>query len=148
MSKLSLFLALCSVLACAQETPSAADAAKKAVIEGVVVNEITKEPIRRVEISLMKQGKSGGLSAMANALSAVTDAAGKFRIENIDPGDYSLMLRKGGFLMPRAYYGMSARMLKLTEGASLTGLRYALRPQAIITGRVLDDEGEPVQNVS
>ena len=147
MPKLSLFLPIFSVLACAQETPSAADAAKKAVIEGVVVNEITKEPIRRVEISLMKQGKSGGLSAMANALSAVTDAAGKFRIENIDPGDYSLMLRKGGFLMPRAYYGMSARMLKLTEGASLTGLRYALRPQAIITGRVLDDEGEPVQNV-
>ena len=147
MSKLSLFLPIFSVLACAQETPSAADAAKKAVIEGVVVNEITKEPLRRVEISLMKQGKSDGLSAMANALSAVTDAAGKFRIENIDPGDYSLMLRKGGFLMPRAYYGMSARMLKLTEGASLTGLRYALRPQAIITGRVLDDEGEPVQNV-
>jgi hypothetical protein len=147
MSKLSLFLPIFSVLACAQETPSAADAAKKAVIEGVVVNEITKEPIRRVEISLMKQGKSDGLSAMANALSAVTDAAGKFRIENIDPGDYSLMLRKGGFLMPRAYYGMSARILKLTEGASLTGLRYALRPQAIITGRVLDDEGEPVQNV-
>ncbi len=148
MFKLSSFLAICSLLACAQETPSAADAAKKATIEGVVVNDLTKEPLRRVEISLMKQSKSGGMTGMANALSAVTDAAGKFRIENIDAGDYAVMLRKGGFLMPRAYFGMSARILKLTEGASLTGLRYSLRPQAIITGRVVDDEGEPVQGLN
>ena len=144
MSKLSLFLAMCSVLACAQETPSAAEAAKKAVIEGVVVNEITKEPIRRAEINLYRQGKPG---SRGSAYSAVTDAAGKFHIDNIDAGDYSLMPRKAGFLMPRGSYGMSARILKLAEGASLTGLRYSLRPQAIITGRVLDDEGEPVQGV-
>ena len=144
MSKLSLFLAILSVLACAQETPSAAEAAKQAVIEGVVVNELTKEPLRRVEINLYRQGKPG---SSGSAYSAVTDAAGKFRIENIDPGDYSLIHRKAGFLMTRAYFGMSARILKLTEGTSLTGLRYALRPQAVITGRVLDEEGEPVQNI-
>ncbi|MGD0578588.1 MAG: carboxypeptidase regulatory-like domain-containing protein [Bryobacteraceae bacterium] len=149
MSKLSLFLALCSVLACAQETPSAAqqtapsttEAAKKATVEGVVVNEITKEPIRRVEINLQKQGRGG------NPYSGVTDAAGKFKIENIDAGDYYVVLRKGGFLMSRNYYGMSGRVLKLTAGASLTGLRFSMQPQGIVTGRVLDDEGEPVQNV-
>ncbi|MGO9242747.1 MAG: collagen binding domain-containing protein [Bryobacteraceae bacterium] len=148
MSRLSLFLAVSSVLACGQETPSAAqqtapsttEATKKATVEGVVVNEITKEPIRRVEINLQKQGRGG------NPDSGVTDAAGKFRIENIDSGDYSVMLRKAGFLMTRGYCGMSARILKVTESASLTGLRYALRPQAIVTGRVVDDDGEPVQN--
>lgn len=149
MFKLSSFLAICSVLACAQETPSPAqqtapsttEAAKKATVEGVVVNEITKEPIRRVEINLQKQGRGG------NPYSGVTDAAGKFKIENIDAGDYYVMLRKGGFLMSRANYGMSGRVLKLTAGASLTGLRFSMQPQAIITGRVLDDEGEPVQGV-
>ncbi len=32
-------------------------------------------------------------------------------------------------------------------GEALTDLRYALLPQAVVTGRVLDDEGEPVQGV-
>ncbi|MGD0578092.1 MAG: carboxypeptidase-like regulatory domain-containing protein [Bryobacteraceae bacterium] len=145
MSKLSLLLAICSVLACAQETPTAAETAKKASIEGAVVNELTKEPIRRAEISLYGQDKPGG---MGGAYSAVTDAAGKFRIENIDPGDYQLVHRKPGFMTSRAYFGQSARVLKLAAGDSLTNLRYSLLPQAIINGRVVDDEGEPVQGVS
>ena len=152
MLRLGSLLALCSLLVYAQEapppasqpaTPSTTEEAKKATVEGVVVNEITKEPIRRVEISLNKQGRGMG----GNPFSGVTDAAGKFKIENIDAGDYMVILRKGGFLS-RANYGMSTRNLKLAAGASLTGLRFSMQPQAIISGRVLDDEGEPVQGVS
>ena len=65
MCKTGLFLAVFSVLASAQETPSTTDTSKLASIEGVVVNELTKEPIRKVEISLRKQGKTGAVAGEA-----------------------------------------------------------------------------------
>ena len=143
MSKAGLFLVVFSVLASAQETPSTTDTSKLASIEGVVVNELTKEPIRKVEISLRKQGASGPNAAY----SAISDAAGKFRVENIEPGEYMLMQRRTGFIVSRSNSGFSARLLKLGAGQALTGLRYTLLPQGIVSGRVIDDEGEPVQNV-
>ena len=143
MSKTGLFLVVLSVLASAQETPSTTDTSKLASIEGVVVNELTKEPIRKVEISLRKQGASGPNAAY----SAISDAAGKFRVENIEPGEYMLMQRRTGFIVSRSNSGFSARLLKLGAGQALTGLRYTLLPQGIVSGRVIDDEGEPVQNV-
>jgi protocatechuate 3,4-dioxygenase beta subunit len=143
MCKTGLFLVVFSVLASAQETPSTTDTSKVASIEGVVVNELTKEPIRKVEISLRKQGAFGGNAAY----SAVTDAAGKFRVESIEPGEYMLMQRKTGFIVSRSNYGFSARLLKLGAGQALTGLRYNLLPQGLVSGRVVDDEGEPVQNI-
>ena len=148
MSKLSLLLTICSVFAAAQETPSAAEAAKKAVIEGVVVNEVTTEPIRRAEVNLYRQGETGGrLPERPSAYSTLTDAGGKFRIDDIDPGEYILIHLKPGFVTTRAYFGLSARLLTLAAGDSLTGLRYSLLPQAIVTGRVVDDEGAPAQGI-
>jgi protocatechuate 3,4-dioxygenase beta subunit len=118
-----------------------------ASIEGVVVNELTKEPIRKVEITLFKQGKTGTGVGTA-AYSAVTDAAGKFRVENIEPGEYAVVQRRAGFMVSRANYGRSARLLKLGASQSLTSLRYTLVPQGIVSGRVVDDEGEPLQNIA
>lgn len=149
MPRVGFCLIFCFLLAWAQEAPATVDTSKTAVIEGIVVNELTKEPIRKAEISLYKQGKSGDVVGRGPnaAYSAVTDPSGKFRIENIDPGDYALNHRKAGFVTTRANYGLSTRILKLAAGQSLTGLRYSLQPQAILTGRVLDDEGDPVQGV-
>lgn len=146
MSKTGLFLVLFSVLASAQEAPPTTDTSKVASIEGVVVNELTKEPIRKVNVSLFKQVKTG--SGGGAAYSAITDAAGKFRIENVEPGDYAVVQHKTGFIASRSNYGPSARLLKLGASQSLTGLRYTLVPQGIVSGRVVDDEGEPVQNIS
>ena len=80
--------------------------------------------------------------------SAVTDAAGKFRIENIEPGVYRVQNRKAGYVPSRTVQGFSPHWLKLAAAESLKDLRYALLPQAVVTGRVLDDEGEPVQGVT
>jgi len=51
--------------------------------EGVAVNEATKEPLRRVEISLYSSGKNGVMMGSGNsAFSAVTDAAGSRVVHN------------------------------------------------------------------
>jgi len=151
MSRFALFFMLPVVRAFGQAgpPPSPVEIPKKASTEGVVLNESTQEPLRRVEISLYRSGKSGDITGNDNAAySAVTNAAGKFRIENIEPGEYSLEYRKTGYVTHRATHGFSARTLKLGAGESLTDLRYSLLPQAIVTGRVVDDAGETVQGAT
>lgn len=129
--------------------PPAVETAKKATIEGIVVNETTKEPLKRVEISVYRSGKNGArMGGSDSAFSAVTDATGKFHVENVEPGDYFLDYRKTGYVTSRAAYGSSSRALKLGAGESLTDLRFSLLPQAIVAGRVVDDEGEPVQGAA
>lgn len=151
MTKSALCLILPIALALGQTAPSPSltEIPKKATIEGVVVNETTKEPLRRAEIVLFRSGKNGiRMGKGESAYSAITDAAGKFRIENIEPGEYFLDNHKTGYVNSRAAFGASARLLKLGAGESPTDLRYSLLPQAIVTGRVVDDEGEPVQGAS
>lgn len=138
----------------AQDTPqTGASAQNRAVVEGVIVNELTKEPIRRVEVRLMKvntqpPGITVGPAAATN--SVATDAEGKFRFENLEPGNYHISYQKQGFLGTRQSSGFSApgtATITVAEGLELKGLRYSLTPQGVIAGRVLDDEGEPVQGV-
>jgi len=157
MSRLALIPLLCGAVVCtelvARQAPEAApaDTTGKATVEGLVLNQITKEPLKRVEVQLFRIEKSSvNMVGQDNAAySAVTDAEGKFRIENIESGAYRLERRKSGFVSGRGgLYNMSSGALTLTAGEKLNSLRYYLTPQAIVNGRVLDDEGEPVQGAS
>jgi hypothetical protein len=78
-----------------------------------------------------------------------TDAEGKFRIEGVEPGEYRLMAERQGFVTQQ--YGAkrqySAGMaIQVTAGLEVKGLEMRMTPQAVVTGRVLDEEGEPLAN--
>jgi protocatechuate 3,4-dioxygenase beta subunit len=125
-----------------------ADATKMASVEGLVLNQVTKAPIKRVQVRLFRVEK-GPISMGSNdaAYSTVTDAEGKFRIEGVEPGEYSLEHHKGSFVSGRgSRYSMIGSTLKLAAGEKLGSLRYYLTPQAIVSGRLFDDEGEPVEH--
>ncbi len=114
MTKLALLFTLLAPLSFGQTAPAPtpAETDKKASIEGVVISEITKEPLRRAEISLYRSGKNASMMGGDNlAYSAVTDASGKFRIENIEPGEYNLNHRKAGFIEGLHSFGFSNRSL-------------------------------------
>ncbi|MBI4889299.1 MAG: carboxypeptidase regulatory-like domain-containing protein [Acidobacteria bacterium] len=127
----------------------AQEAQPKASVEGVVVNDVTGAPVRRAEVTLtLMTPNSGGaimLGPSSPSVSAATDAEGKFRVENLEAGRYMVAVRKQGMMMGRT--AADNRTLNLTAGQEMKGLRYKLQPQAIIAGRVLDDEGEPLQGV-
>lgn len=151
MARTPLFFLLTVALAVGQapQSPSSSESGKKATIEGIVVNEVSKAPLRGVAIDLRRSRGSGTVRDGENAdYSAVTDSSGSFRIENIEPGEYFLDHYKTGYINSRTAFGISAHSLKLGEGELLKNLHYALVPQAIVTGRVVDDEGERVQGAS
>lgn len=114
-------------------------------IEGQAVNAITGEPVKKAQITM----NSLGGRATAN-LGAVTDATGRFVIENIEPGRYNLSAERNGFV--RLQYGARGpgrpgAPLLLNPGQRTRDLVFRLVPQAVIAGHVVDEDGEPVENV-
>ena len=132
-----------ALLPCLAQTPAGTQ------IDGIVVDTITGAPVRRAVIQLrISGGGPANLPSIENAdYAAVTGPDGTFHFEQIPPGAYSLSYSRSGYLMPRAASGYSPRTVRAAAGQAVKGLRYGLIPQAIVSGRVLDDEGDPVEGV-
>jgi len=154
---LLLTLTLTTSLAAQQQPPPDNSAARKtAKIGGRVENAVTGEPIRRVNTVLRQFGQAGagigvGFAGQGAApLSATTDAEGKFLIENVEPGSYRLMFDRQGFVRQeygaRPNYPMGTT-IQLSAGQEMTSLVIKMTPQGVLSGRVLDDEDEPLQYV-
>jgi hypothetical protein len=137
----------------APTTPTAGEQPKKGKLTGSVVNSVSKEPVRRAEVSLMPVGTqmAFGPDGPPGTRRATTDQEGKYVFADVDKGRYSLTGQKSGFL--RGSYGsrVSRSMgtqIELSEGQSLVDLKIELIPQGVVSGRVVDEENEPLQNVN
>jgi hypothetical protein len=75
---------------------------------------------------------------------------GTFTIENIEPGDYHLTGERFGFLNSNygaKKYGERATTISLRPGQQMNNINFAMTPQAVIAGKVVDQDGDPVPNV-
>jgi hypothetical protein len=112
-----------------------------ASIHGIVSNAATGEGLRKAYVRLISS------TSTEIAYPATTNDQGAFAIENIAPGNYRLEAERTGFLT--SDYGSQpgseqARvLLRLSAGQSATGIEIKLVPQASVSGRVLDRDGDP-----
>jgi hypothetical protein len=105
-----------------------------ATIEGSVLVS-TGEKLRRATVLFRP------LEWRAEPYAVQTDAEGKFLSPQIEPGRYSILVEKAGFL---AKGTGSNRIVKVEPGQKLTLDALTMIPQAVLRGRVLDEEGEPL----
>lgn len=140
--------------------PSNTPPEQRCVIAGHVNNAMTGEPLKKVSIRLASHRGSNGGGAMmgtfngsqgsrfnAQGYSATTENDGGFRIEGVEPGQYTLSGNRSGFL--NASYGAKTAndqgtVITLSAAQQLTDISLALTPQAVITGKVVDGDGDPV----
>jgi hypothetical protein len=122
-------------------------AAKKASISGRVVREESGTPLARVNVVLRPAPGSGG---GGTALSATTDAAGHFRIPGIAAGGYRLQVSRDGFV-PQEFGAKTAggvgAILTLAAGQEMDDLLFRLQSGGVISGRVTDENGDPLPHV-
>jgi protocatechuate 3,4-dioxygenase beta subunit len=140
------------VLLVASQGGSAQQAVEKARIEGQVTNP-AGEPLKKAAVRLQSMFSApatsapGTPAAMPTSYTSESDAAGNFVFEEIEPGRYTLSAERAGYI--RSSYGARtsgspALPIVLSTGQKLTGISFKLTPQSVISGRITDEDGDPV----
>ncbi|MGB7844810.1 MAG: carboxypeptidase-like regulatory domain-containing protein, partial [Candidatus Acidiferrum sp.] len=110
-------------------------------VQGKVVQEPGGQGIRKVIVQL----KSASGDAQQDYTTA-TDAAGQFKIEGVAPGEYGVSITRLG------YVEMSKKTEEATitvqAGQDVTGLVYKMQATGVITGKIVDADGDPVPSVA
>ncbi len=75
---------------------------------------------------------------------AMTGAGGRFSVDPIAAGTYYATLERPGFVSPVAI----KPVVKLKAGERVSDLKLEMAPRTAISGRVLDEYGDPVQYAS
>ena len=112
---------------------------------GLVVNEVTHEPLPHAKVTLAAtSGKS------RSTYSTQTDDAGVFWIDRIPPGTYHAIVDRAGFLHAAHLSGSPRQIPAFVELKSEHELRDIVleaTPGSVITGRVLDQDGDPAPDI-
>lgn len=153
MRYVTLAILWCISASAQAPVPKAADAATLSVkpddkcsVEGTVVSATTGEPLKKTKLSLRPVGQSGEAP-----YETTTNASGYFDIKGIDPGGYTLFASRTGYLRQSYSPKGDAKQRQITPltldpGQKLKEIVFKLMPQGVISGRVLDEDGDPLEN--
>jgi hypothetical protein len=123
----------------------ALQAAERRRIEGRILNSATGEPVSGVTLSLIRQGPD------PDHRTEESDSSGWFTFEALEPGSYTLLVAKAGFAQEDSKMRSSSpagTFLRLAAESDLKDVNFKLIPLSTLTGKVVDDEGEPVAGAS
>jgi len=120
-----------------------------------VINALTGEPLKKADVQLQRGGGGpggGGDDGGAGQQAITTTEDGKFAFPQVAPGRYSIRVSRTGFTRQGSGWTSSvtpqAQVIQVAKGQSVTGVAVRLVPQGVISGRILDEDGDPVQRVN
>ncbi len=113
---------------------------ESAIVEGTVINAQNSRSVPRAEVVLQRiRGRQASKSARA-------DGNGRFIFKNVDPGVYRLSAERQGFFSDSHKRGFQP-MFEVASGAHVKDMPVWLMPTAVVTGNILDEYNDPIQNV-
>ncbi len=114
-------------------------------MEGTVVNAQGGEPMKKAIIQAISEEHSEG---EARVYSAVSDAEGRFSIAPVDPGRYRVFVERTGFIQTGEHHRRSEGIeVSVSRGQQVKGIVLRVLPAAAVTGRVVDEDGDPMPNL-
>ena len=121
----------------AQSAPPADQSS--AIVEGVVVNSVTGEPVLRAHVII-----NGYADGKQHNYGALTTAEGKFSVTGLPGGNYGIRADRVGFIFVFNQHGPNGLTLK--PGDHKNDVTLKLTPSGSISGTVVDSNGEPVED--
>ncbi|HEY7502312.1 MAG TPA: carboxypeptidase-like regulatory domain-containing protein [Vicinamibacterales bacterium] len=123
----------------------ALDAKGTAIVRGRITSLESGKPLRRAQIRLNTAGEAG----TPRTTSTGTD--GRYELRDIPAGRYTLRVERSGYL-PLNYGqrrpGEQGKPLELADKEVAEKIDFALPRMGVISGRVLDEVGEPISGVT
>jgi hypothetical protein len=127
-------------------------------IQGQVVDAKTGGPVRFATVWLLGPGSSSmmapasfipvGMGTPSHRAETTADEQGRFVFKEVAPGGYVLGSRRDGYAI--TVYGPTTptrTLVTVKEGETASGLVIQMPPTGVIAGKVLNEKGEPIQNV-
>jgi hypothetical protein len=139
---------LCLILApaaCAAQANPPEQVAKPSV-QGRVLQEPDGLPVRKASVQLNGLPGPGPQGRGATQYSAISDAEGRFTIAEIEPGHYFVTVEHPGFVQSAGGNHRSSIAVQVGSGKNELILR--MQPAAIITGKIVDLDGDAMGGVS
>jgi len=116
------------------------------VIRGRVVAADSGRPLRRARVTVSSPTAGPGASR-----STSTDQSGRFELRELGAARYRVSVTRSGYL-PLEYGqrrpGEQGRPVELADGQTVERVDFALPRMSVITGRVTDEAGEPMEGVT
>jgi hypothetical protein len=121
-----------------------------AVLRGRVVASDSGRPIRRARVQLTVEGPGGGSRPPENR-GSMTDRDGNYEFKALTAGRYIVTVSKGSYVT--LSYGQRrpnepGKPIEVLDGQHVEKVDFALPRGAILTGRILDEFGEPAEFIS
>jgi hypothetical protein len=114
-------------------------------VHGQIVQQPGERPIRKAEVSLVGiNDDERGQTEYAT----LTDVEGRFKFEEVKPGNYRLYFDHAGFVDAEKRHHGSGMLLSMEPGDEAKDLLFHMAPTAAVTGRVTDNDGDPLPGVS
>jgi hypothetical protein len=136
---IALAVVACAAMAQNQPAPSTPSVTARGSISGVVRDEGTGTPLPGVEVDAYRPS--------AKEVVGKTDAQGRYTLRDLEPGSYRVVV------MSRASDGvrfgsMASRPVTLRADQDLTGIDVRLRAPCEISGKVVDENNEPLAGIT
>jgi protocatechuate 3,4-dioxygenase beta subunit len=128
----------------AQNTPKT-EKDDECSIAGMVVAMEGSVPLRKARVVLQST------EDQARGISTVTTADGRFTLKGLAPGSYRLSVSRAGFVVyqyGQRKPGTQGAILTLRPKQEIKDLLFRLIPSGVISGKILDADGEPLPSAS
>jgi hypothetical protein len=116
-----------------------------AILRGRVVDAQSNQPLRRVRLALTAPD-----IPPPQAITVSTDADGRYEFTGLPAREFTLIASRNGYLPLR--FGQrrpneQGKVLDVQSGQTLEGVDFALPRMSVISGRIVDELGDPIAGV-
>ncbi len=117
-------------------------------IEGHVLS-ADGAPLKKATVVMNRTDFVPSPNTLPPSYTTTTDASGIYAMKRIEPGKYRITVTRNGYVT--ATYGARGpgrpgTTLTLNRAQSVKDIDFKLTPHGVVTGRIVDEDGEPVPN--